>query len=122
MILDKDVAVDFTEYFTDSQDDDEGDGKKPWVDGQYTPTDMGTPQDPELYYSDTGEKNNIEILNITVDGENKENSILNGTSESAYKGNVSTHAIDTTVYTALQKKTRRQKLAPILRTAYYGRK
>ena len=107
VILNKDVAVNFTEYFTDSKDEDEGDGKKPWVDGQYTPADMGTPQDPELYHSDTGEENNTEILNITADAENKENSILNGTSESAYKCNIFTHAIDTTVDKASRKKTRR---------------
>ena len=73
VVLNKDIPVDFTEYFTDSEDDDEGDGKKPGVDGQYIPTGMGTPQDPELYRSDTGEENNTEILNTTTDTDNKEN-------------------------------------------------
>ena len=49
-----------------------------------------------------------------------ENSILNGTSESAYKGDISTYAMDTTLNTKRRKKVRKHKFAPILRTAYYG--
>ena len=40
---------------------------------------MDIPQNPELYYSDAEEEGNTQTLNITVDAENRENSILNGT-------------------------------------------
>ena len=120
VILDKDVEVNFTEYFTDSEDKDKGDKKKPWVHDQYTLVDMDIPQNPELDYSNAEEEGDTQPLNITVDAENKENLILDGTSESAYEGDISTHATDTTVDGALRRKTRRRKLAPILRTAYYG--
>ena len=79
VILDEDIEVDFTEYFTDSEDEDKGDKKKPWVHDQYTPVDLDIPQDPELYYSDAEEEGNTQTLNITVDAENRENLILNGT-------------------------------------------
>ena len=87
VILDQDIDVDFTEYFTDSEDEDEGDGGKPWVPDQYAQVDMDIPHDPEeLYYSDIEEEGDTQPLNITADAETEENSTLNGTSESAYEG------------------------------------
>merc|ERR1712082_441780 len=49
-------------------------------------------------------------------------SFLNGTSESAYEGDTSTHANDVTIDSTKRKRAMRCRLAPILRTAYYGRK
>ena len=122
MILDEDVEVDFTEYFTDSEDEDEGDAKNPWVYGQYTQVDTDMPQDPELYYSDIEEEDDTQPQNITADVGISDHSTLNWTTESAYKGDVSTHATDTTIDRVIRKKTRKRKLPPILRAAYYRRK
>merc|ERR1712240_865140 len=60
--------------------------------------------------------------NIANDSRCEEESFLNGTSESAYEGDTSTHANDVTIDSTKRKRAMRRRLAPILRTAYYGRK
>ena len=122
MILDKDFKVDFTEYFTDSEEEDKGDLKKPWAYNQYTQAVSDTPKDPEMYYPDIEEEVNTQPLNITTDIIINDESTLNGMTGSAYEGDISTQTTDTTVDRMVPKKTRKRKLAPILRTAYYGRK
>ena len=104
-----------TEYFTDSDKEEEGDIKKPWADGRYTPEDGITPHDSGLSYTGTGDEINTDTPNIANDSRCKEESFLNGTSESA-------HANDVTIDSTRRKRAMRRRLAPILRTAYYGHK
>merc|ERR1712082_280574 len=81
-----------------------------------------TPHDSGLSYTDTGDEINTDTPNIANDSRCEEESFLNGTSESAYEGDTSTHANDVTIDSTKQKRAMRHRLAPILRTAYYGRK
>ena len=76
----------------------------------------------EIYYSDHEEDDDISFLNDVTDCDINDNSIFNGTSKSAYKGDISTYATDTTLDTKRHKRLKKQNLAPILRTAYYGHK
>ena len=76
----------------------------------------------DIYYSNQEEENSIHLPNDVTDCDINDNSILNGTSESAYEGDISTYATDTTLDTKRHKRLKKQNLAPILRTAYYGRK
>ena len=74
----------------------------------------------EIYYSDCEEDNNVSFLNDVTDCDINNNSIFNGTSESAYEGDVSTYATDILLDMKRRKKVKKQNLAPIMRTSYYG--
>ena len=63
MILDEDIPVDFTKYFTDSEDEEECDLKKPWADGGLIQKDGSISHEPEMSHADTGEVNDIDTLN-----------------------------------------------------------
>merc|ERR1712240_733501 len=69
-----------------------------------------------------GDKINTDTPNIANDSRCEEKSFLNGTSESAYEGDTSTHANDVTIDSTKRKRVMRRRLASILRTVYYGRK
>ena len=97
VILDHDVDLDLTEYFTESDEEEEEDMKQPWLYKQQTSSDCVPSQDLEIYYSDQEEENSIHLPNDVTDCDINDNSILNGTSESAYKGDISTYATDTTL-------------------------
>ena len=122
VILDHDVNLNLTEYFTESNEEEEEDVKQPWLYKQQTSSDCVLSQDLEIYYSDQEEENSIHLPNDVTDCDINDNSILNGTSESAYEGDISTYATDTTLDTKRRKRIKNHNFAPILRTAYYGRK
>ena len=122
VILNHDVNLDLTEYFTESDEEEEEDVKQPWLYKQQTSSDCVPSQDLEIYYSDQEEENSIYLPNDVTNCDINNNSILNCTSESAYKGDISTYAMDTTLDTKRRKRIKKHNFAPILRTAYYGRK
>ena len=74
----------------------------------------------EIYYSDHKEDDSISFLNDVTDCDINDNSIFNGTSESAYKGDISTYATNITLKIKRRKRLRKHNLAPILRMAYYS--
>ena len=71
----------------------------------------------KIYYSDDEEDNSISFPINVADCDINNNSILNGTSESAYEGDISTYATDTMLDTKRHKRLKKQNLATILRTA-----
>ena len=99
VILDHDINLNLTEYFTESDEEEEEDVKQPWLYKQQTSSDCVLSQDLEIYYSDQEEENSIHLLNDVTDFDINDNSILNGTSESAYKGDISTYATNTSLDT-----------------------
>ena len=104
VILDHDVNLNLTEYFTES-DEEEEDVKQPWLYKQQTSSDCVLSQDLEIYYSDQEEENSIHLPNDVTDCDINNNSILNSTSESAYKVDISTYATDTMLDTNGHKET-----------------
>ena len=96
--------------------------KRPQVYEQCTHINKVPSKDPEIYYSDLKEEDCILLPTNVADTYTNENSILNSTYESAYKGDISTYAMDTAFDTKRPKKMRKHKFTPILRIAYYGRK
>ena len=122
MILDEDIPVDFTEYFTESEDEEECELKKPWTTRGLPLRHTCTPCETAVSHADTLETKDKENPVPPDESRCEEESILNGTSESSYDGDTSTQANDvTTKYTPRRRKLR-HKFPPILRTAYYGRK
>ena len=119
VILDKDIPVDFTEYFTKSEDEEECELKKPWAAGRLTQRGGHTPHEPEMSHADTGEVDNKDTLIPADESRCGEVSILNGTSKSAYDADTSTQANDVTTEYTPRKRRLRRKFPPILRTSYY---
>ena len=75
--------VDFTEYFTDSEEEEECELKKPWAAGGLTQKGGYTPHEPEMSHANTGEVDNKDTPIPADESKCGEDSILNGTSESA---------------------------------------
>ena len=90
VVLDEDIPVDFTEYFTDSEEEEEGDLKKPWADGRLIQKDGSTSHVSDVSHANTGEVNYIDTPNLADESRCEEDLVLNGTSDSAYDGDTST--------------------------------
>ena len=71
---------------------------------QYTQAVTDIPKDPELYYSNIKEEVNTQPLNTTTDTVINDDSTLNGMTESAYEGDISTHTTDTTIDRIIRKR------------------
>ena len=55
VILDEDIPVDFTEYFSGSEDEEECELKKPWATGGLPQRHTCTPRETAVSHADTRE-------------------------------------------------------------------
>ena len=94
-----------------------------WLE-KYTQFPLGT----EFFYSDSKAESDSEeydeITSLSVIEDDDKNMTVNITSESNYEGDISNQATNMPLLidTKQTRKTKRNRLAPILRRSYYGRK
>ena len=122
VILDHDVDLDLTEYFTESKDKQEDDPKQPREYKQPISPSPKTSPKVKIFYSDCKEDTHETDDYDTSNGDFNGSSTFNLISKSAYEGDISTYAMNTSLDTKRRKKLKKHKLAPILRMSYYGQK
>ena len=104
VILDKDIPVDFTEYFTESEDEEKCELKKIWAAGGLPQKHTHTPRETVVSHAATRDVSDKDTPIPTDESRCEEDSILNGTSESTYDGDTSTQANDVTTEHTPRKK------------------